>query len=95
MRARSVVIYFPKDIFGDKFYGLHETKALTELFHRAQRGMKIIGDTHERLKDEILALPKKEGLERIIALLQILKTLSETKDCYSTWLAPAIRMPLT
>ena len=82
LKARSVVIYFPKDIFGEKFYGLPETKALTDLFHRAQRGMKITGDTQEKLRDEILDLPKKDGLERIISLLNILKTLSETKDCY-------------
>lgn len=82
LKARSVVIYFPKDIFGDKFYGLPETKALTDLFHRAQRGMKIEGPTYDLLKEEILTLPKKEGLERIISLLGILKVLTETKDVH-------------
>ena len=82
LRARSVVIYFPRDIFGDKFYALPETRAMSELFHRAQRGMKITGATHALLKPEILALPKKEGLDRIISLLHILKVLSETRDYY-------------
>ncbi|HEY0272286.1 MAG TPA: AraC family transcriptional regulator, partial [Chitinophaga sp.] len=53
-----------------------------DLFHRAQRGMKITGATHALLKPEILALPKKEGLDRIISLLHILKILSETRDYY-------------
>lgn len=82
LRARSVVVYFPRDIFGEKFYSLPETRRLGELYQRAQRGMRITGKTSQQLSAEIKALPHKQGLDRIISLLKILKSLSETKDFY-------------
>ncbi len=78
--ARSVVVYFLQDIFGEKFFGLEETKSLAELFHRARRGMKFTGKANKLVTAEMLRLPRKTGMDRIISLLQILQALSDTKE---------------
>ncbi len=44
--------------------------------------MKIIGNTQEKLKDEILSLPKKTAWSALFRCRIYLKTLAETKDCY-------------
>src|SRR5688500_9603922 len=41
LRSKAVVVYFNKEIFGQSFYLLNETQPLKQLFHKAERGMKI------------------------------------------------------
>lgn len=80
LRARSIVVYFPRDIFGDKFSKLEETRQLAEFFERAKRGVKVLGQTQKLVAREMKALLQKQGLERIIGLLQILQIFSQTEE---------------
>ncbi len=80
LRSKAIVIYFNKEIFGGKFYSLEETQCLKQLFHKAERGMKITGPTHKKISELITTLPKAIGLNRIIGLLTVLQLLSATKE---------------
>jgi hypothetical protein len=61
---------------------LPEARLLPLLFEKAKKGMVIINESRDRLIPLIEAALKAEGLDRLIALLSILKVLSETKDYY-------------
>jgi AraC-like DNA-binding protein len=80
LKARSIVVYFPQDVFGNKFFALEETRQLTDFFQRARRGIKVIGPAQKRIAREMKSLLQKKGLDVIIGLLDILQILSETTD---------------
>jgi AraC-like DNA-binding protein len=80
LKARSIVVYFPQDVFGDKFFNLEETRQLADFFQRAKRGIKVRGATQKIVGREITSLLEKKGLPRIIGLLHILQLLSQTEE---------------
>lgn len=80
LKARSIVIYFPQDIFGDKFFKLEETRQLSDFFRRARRGIKVYGQAQKGIGREMKLLLEKKGLDRITGLLNILQILSETSE---------------
>ncbi|TAM94300.1 MAG: AraC family transcriptional regulator [Chitinophagaceae bacterium] len=80
LKARSIVVYFPQDVFGNKFFRLEETMQLTDFFQRAKRGIKVFGHTQKLIAKEMKLLLQKQGLERIIGLLQILQLFSQTEE---------------
>ena len=79
-RAKSVVLYFNKEIFGEGFYNLREVEKINTLFRNAQRGLKITGATHDTIIAIIEKLVSKTGFERVLGLLEILHVLSIAGD---------------
>lgn len=80
LNARSIVIYFPQNIFGNKFFNLEETRKLDDFFIRARRGIRIYGNTQKQVAREMKLLLKKQGLSKIIGILHILQLFSETEE---------------
>lgn len=80
LKARSIVIYFPQNIFGHAFYQMEETRKLNDFFLRAQRGIHLYGETQKRVARQMTDLLGKQGLNRVIGLLHILECFSETKE---------------
>lgn len=80
LEARSIVIYFPQDVFGKRFFALEETRTLAEFFRRAKRGIKIYGDAQKKVAREMKAITRKTGVDRVLGLLKILQILSETSQ---------------
>lgn len=80
LKARSIVVYFPQNLFGTKFYHMEETRLLDDFFVRARRGIQIFGDTRKQVSTCMRMLLDKKGLDKIIGLLQILRLFSETKE---------------
>ncbi len=80
LRARAVVIYFNKEVFGPNFYTLHETQCLKQLYHKAERGMHITGSTNKQLFSLVCDMLHAKGMDRIICLLNILQVISNTKE---------------
>ena len=78
--AKSVVIYFNKEIFGEGFYNMKEVEKINILFRNAQRGLKIEGTTRSKVIDILERLVPTTGFERILGLLEILHILSTTND---------------
>lgn len=81
LRVRGIVIYFPATIFGEYLIDKPEMKPIRKLFDRAQRGLEIKGITHKRILKLMREMLELEGLDRIIQLLNILKTLAASQDC--------------
>ena len=79
-RSKSLAIHFKKEIFSDALLQMQESSKLNELFARSARGLKIFGKTGEVITEKMSGLNTKKGLERLIALLDILHILSVSKE---------------
>lgn len=80
LEARSIVVYFSRNIFGNKFFTMEETRKLDDFFNRAQRGIRLYGATQKQVARDMKLLLKKQGLDKIIGLLRILQIFSETGE---------------
>ena len=78
--SKGVVIYFKEDFLGDNFLRTQEAIRLKNLFDKSLRGMEFTGQTAMKLQKMILELVTLEGLDGILHLLNILKTISQTED---------------
>jgi len=80
LKAKSIVVYFNKDIFGPLFYELKETNKINTLFTQATRGLSITGKTNTVIAQKLTALAKKKDFDIIVGLFEILSILSGSKD---------------
>jgi AraC-like DNA-binding protein len=80
LKAKAIVVYFNKDIFGPAFYELKETQKINSLFNQAGKGLSITGKTNELIGKKLEKLIAKKNFEIIIGLFEILSILSESTD---------------
>jgi AraC-like DNA-binding protein len=79
-RARSIVAYFNREIFGKAFYELKEAEAINKLLDSAVRGIKITGNQQTELAAKMKKLLRKEGLEKVFYLIEILHSISVSNE---------------
>ncbi len=79
LRARSIVIHFLESSLGIDF-SLPEAKKIKQLFLKSVRGLNIIGKTNKIISTKMQELTTRQGFERLLALLEILHIISESKD---------------
>ena len=80
LQAKSIVLYFNKELFSKNFYELRESAKITDLFNRASRGIKIIGDTQKQIAAKMEEITRMYDFDRIICLMQLLNILATSKD---------------
>lgn len=80
LKAKAIVVYFNKDIFGPTFYEQKETKKITDLFSQAEKGLYISGKTNEKIAKKLEKLITKQNFEIIVGLFEILSILSESDE---------------
>ena len=80
LKAKAIVVYFNKDLFGPAFYELKETQKINTLFNQGVRGLSITGKTNGLIAKKLEKLVKKKDFEIIIGLFEILSILSESTD---------------
>lgn len=80
LKAKAIVVYFNKDIFGPAFYEMKEAQKINALFNRGSRGLSINGKTNKQIAKKLEKLVIKKDFEIIIGLLEILSILSESTD---------------
>jgi AraC-like DNA-binding protein len=80
LRAKAIVLYFNKDIFGPLFYGLKENHKMITLFNQAAKGLCITGRTNTLIKQKLEKLTTKKDFEIIVGLFEILQILISSKD---------------
>ena len=80
LKAKAIVVYFNKDLFGPAFYELKETQKINTLFNQGIRGLSITGKTNGLIAKKLEKLVKKKDFEIIIGLFEILSILSESTD---------------
>jgi AraC-like DNA-binding protein len=80
LKAKAIVLYFNKDIFGPVFYELKESFKINTLFCQAARGLCITGKTNTLIKQKLEELITKKDFEIILGLFEILHILTTSKD---------------
>ena len=78
--AQATVLHFSENIFGDTFLNLPENKGIIEFLEKAKRGMKLLGEHNVLVKSLLQNLLDQKESNSIIALLQILQTLSQDQE---------------
>lgn len=80
LKAKAIVIYFSRDLFGNSFYELPEAQEVKKFFSQAVKGVSITGQTNALVSKKMEKLLKKKGFEVVMGLIEILFLLSKSKD---------------
>ncbi|MCF8321784.1 MAG: AraC family transcriptional regulator [Flavobacterium sp.] len=80
LKAKAIVVYFSKEIFGPLFYEQKETQTLTNFFKKAEKGLLISGKTNKKIAKKLEKLLTKQNFEIIVGLFEILSILSESQE---------------
>ncbi|MEN2414893.1 AraC family transcriptional regulator [Flavobacterium mesophilum] len=80
LKAKAIVIYFSRDLFGNSFYELPEAQEVKKFFAQAIKGVSITGETNTLIAKKMNKLLKKKGFEVVMGLMEILSLLSRSKD---------------
>lgn len=79
-RPYSTVLHFEENFLGEKFLHLPEAKVIKVLLEKAKRGILIKGTTGKKTADLIEKIYVSKGLNRIIAALECLLAIADTKE---------------
>lgn len=78
--AQATVLHFIPELFGETFLQLPENKSILDLFQKAQYGMKLTGDTKEKIVLLMQNVLNNNSTNRILTLLEILNILANSPD---------------
>jgi AraC-like DNA-binding protein len=76
----SLVIHFNEEFLGDTFKTIPEMQKIRLLFEKSKMGLHLAGNTRDKIADQMTGMLKLKGMERLIALLQLLTTLSYSTE---------------
>jgi len=76
----ETIIQMREDFLGKDFFNVPEMSGIARLIARSKQGLVFNGKTKTEVGALLEALPKKSPFERIVALLEILKALSESEE---------------
>jgi len=79
-KAKAIVVYFNKNLFGSDFYELDEASNIKALFEKAKRGIKIGDDTRKKIGAKLEKMLAQKDFERVIGLFEVLHLISTAKD---------------
>lgn len=80
LKAKAMVIYFSRDLFGESFYELPEAQEVKKFLSQGVKGVSITGQTNAIIAKKMEKLLKKKGFEVVMGLIEILFLLSKSKD---------------
>lgn len=78
--VEAIVLQFLPNCLGAELPALPEAYLIPKLFEKAKKGMNIKGVAREKIVQFMHAAVHANNLDRIILLLQIIKTLAETDE---------------
>src|SRR5690606_14028689 len=76
LTAEAIVIHFNEDFLGKEFFNIPEMSPVRKLFHKSLCGLKILGETRQRVADMMHEMINLNGYRRILHLLSILEMLA-------------------
>lgn len=80
LKAKAMVIYFSRDLFGNSFYELPEAQEVKKFLSQGVKGVSITGQTNAVIAKKMEKLLKKKGFEVVMGVIEILFLLSKSKD---------------
>jgi AraC-like DNA-binding protein len=73
-------VQFAEDFLGQSFFHIPELRQVEGLLARARQGVRFFGPLAQSVASDMVALSAKDGWHSVVALIDILCQLSETKD---------------
>ena len=80
LKTHGIVLYFTEDFLGNDFFEKSEMSALKSFLKNSSRGLVWSGNTRDFIVEKLLELRVIKGFKRILALLDLLHFLSQSKD---------------
>jgi AraC-like DNA-binding protein len=80
LKTHGIVLYFTEDFLGSVFFEKSEMSVLNALLKNSSRGLVWSGKTKQHVIDRLLELRNIKGFKRILILLDLLHSLSQSKD---------------
>ncbi|GEO06096.1 AraC family transcriptional regulator [Adhaeribacter aerolatus] len=78
--CQAMVVQFNANFWGETFLDLPELSIIKELLGKARRGIHIRGETRQGVANLMQELAGTKGVNRIMALLQILQQIATSTD---------------
>lgn len=79
-KATAIVMYFHPRLFECGLFDLPEAEQIKNLLRQSKLGISIKNETRDRVADLVERLLHAQNFERVLLLLQLLHTLSESSD---------------
>jgi AraC-like DNA-binding protein len=76
----SLVIHFKEDFLGKGFFQIPEMQSISQLFEISKMGLHYTGKTKLLAAEKMEEMLSLSGIDRLICLLSLLKTLSESAE---------------
>lgn len=76
----GIVVYFKEDSLGPGFFTRPEAQRILRLLKRASVGLQVLGRTRRDVTPLLEAMPRAEGFQRVIILLQVLHRLAQSEE---------------
>ncbi len=80
LRAKSIVIHFLTSSIGEDFLALPACRKIRDLLNKSAMGLQIKDQANAEVTKQMYTLLQLKGMPRLMMLLDILNTLSETND---------------
>jgi len=80
LQAKSISIFFNETSLGSGFFNLPELKKLNDFLKEANKGIRIKKIDNEFIRNKIQTIHSKQGLQRILNLLEILDLFSNSSS---------------
>ncbi len=80
LKTHGIVLYFTEDFLGSEFFEKSEMTVLSSLLKKSSRGLVWSGKTKGHIIESLLNLRNIKGFKRILTLLDLLHSLSQSKD---------------
>ncbi|HBE41987.1 MAG TPA: AraC family transcriptional regulator [Bacteroidales bacterium] len=78
--SEVIFVLFKKEVFGEQFWDMPESKAIYKLIQLSQRGIKLTGETRREVAANMMSICEVKGFKRIILLMSILEAIAEKKE---------------
>ncbi len=88
LRAKSIVVHFREDSFGENFFSLPEAQKISSLLGKSLKGLDITGKTNLLISEMLYTLIDLQGLARWLLFVNILNILADSKEL--TYICPSI-----
>jgi AraC-like DNA-binding protein len=79
LHARVLVVHFREEILKGPLSVLPEMQSINQLLHLSQYGIKYLGPAREEIGNQMKAIVKTSGIEKMLTLIRLLDYMAKTE----------------
>jgi AraC-like DNA-binding protein len=80
LHARVLVVHFREEILKGPLSVLPEMQSINQLLHLSQYGIKYLGPAREEIGNQMKAIVKTSGIEKMLTLIRLLDYMAKTEN---------------